>query len=164
MNWLDFSIIGIVLLSALLGWWRGLVIEALSLMGWVAAYVVARMFAASVEPMMPASLGAEAIRMAAAFGLLFVATLVAASLTARALSKAVKWVGLGWMDDWMGALFGVVRGMFVVLVVVLLIGLTSLPKEAFWRESWLHQPLEKVALMAKDYLPGTTGQQISYQN
>lgn len=162
MTWFDYTVIGIIVLSALLGWWRGLVYEVLSLLGWVVAAVVARLFAAQAAPYMPAALGAEAIRTAAAFAVLFIGTLIIGGIVAWLLSKLVKWVGLGWLDGLLGGLFGVLRGVLVVLALVLLAGLSGLPKEPFWRNAALSKPLENVALAAKVWLPESVAQRVHY--
>lgn len=162
MTWFDYTVIAIAGLSILLGWWRGLVYEVLSLLGWVAAYLVARMFAADMGLLMPASLGAEAVKTTVAFVLLFIVTLIASSIVTWLLSKFVKWVGLGWLDGLLGALFGMVRGMLVIVALVLLAGLTDLPKEPAWREARLSDPLQKAALAAKKWLPVSVAQRVHY--
>jgi len=162
MTWFDYTVIAIVILSALLGYWRGLVYEILSLVGWVVAGIVARLFAAKAAPYMPAALGAEAVRTAAAFTLLFIGTLIIGGIVAWMLSKLFKWVGLGWLDSLLGVVFGVLRGVLVVLALVLLAGLTGFPKEPFWRDAALSKPLEKVALAAKDLLPENVAQRVHY--
>lgn len=162
MTSLDYIVIVIVVLSALLGWWRGLVYEVLSLLSWVAAFLVARLLAASVLPYMPASLGSEAIRTAVAYAVLFAVTLLVGSIAAWALSKLVKFVGLGWLDRSLGVLFGAARGVLVVLLLVLLAGLTDLPKEAAWRNAWLSKPLEKTALLTRAWLPDNVAQRVHY--
>lgn len=162
MNWFDYTVIGIVVLSASLGWWRGLVYEVLSLLGWVVAAVVARLFAAQAAPYMPAALGTEAVRTAAAFAVLLIGTLIIGGIVAWLLSKLVKWVGLGWLDGLLGGLFGVLRGALVVLVLVLLAGLSGVQKEPFWRNAALSKPLENVALAAKGWLPESVAQQVRY--
>lgn len=162
MNWFDYTVIGIVVLSASLGWWRGLVYEVLSLLGWVVAAVVARLFAVQAAPYMPAALGTEAVRTAAAFAVLLIGTLIIGGIVAWLLSKLVKWVGLGWLDGLLGGLFGVLRGALVVLVLVLLAGLSGVQKEPFWRNAALSKPLENVALAAKGWLPESVAQQVRY--
>ena len=162
MTSFDYTVIAIVVLSALLGWWRGLVYEVLSLLGWAAAYVVARLFAAKAAPYMPAAFGAEAVRTAAAFAALFICTLIVGGIVAWMLSKLVKWVGLGWLDGLLGWLFGMLRGVLVVLALVLLAGLTGLPKEPSWRNATLSKPLENVALAAKGLLPESVAQRVHY--
>lgn len=162
MAWFDYTVIAIVLLSVLLGWWRGLVYEVLALLGWVAAGIVARLFAAKAAPYMPAALGAEAVRTAVAFAALFIGTLIISGIVAWMLSKLVKWVGLGWLDGLLGALFGMLRGVLVILALVLLAGLTGLPKESFWRNAASSKPLENVALVAKGWLPESVAQRITF--
>jgi membrane protein required for colicin V production len=162
MTGFDYTVIAIVLLSALLGWWRGFVYEVLSLLGWIAAGVVARLFAANAAPYMPAALGAESARIAAAFVVLFVATLIVGGIVAWLLSKLVKWVGLGWLDGMLGTLFGTLRGVLVVLVLVVLAGMTRLPQEPFWRNAWSSKPLESMALTIQAWLPDSVAQRVHY--
>jgi len=149
-------------LSALLGFWRGFVYEVFSLLGWIAAGVVARLFAASAVPYMPAALGTESGRMAAAFAALFVATLIVGGIVAWGLSKLVKWVGLGWLDGMLGTLFGMLRGVLVVLVLVVLAGMTRLPQEPFWRNAWSSKPLESMALAIQAWLPDSVAKRVHY--
>lgn len=162
MTGLDYAVITVVMLSVLLGWWRGLVYEVLSLLGWVAAWIVARVFAADVAPYMPAALGAESAKVAAAFAALFVATLIASGIVAWLLSKLIKFVGLGWLDGLMGGLFGMLRGALVVLVLVVLAGMTSLPQQPFWRNAWLGKPLENTVLAVQGWLPESVAQRVRY--
>jgi len=162
MTGFDYTVFAIVLLSALLGWWRGFVYEVLSLLGWIAAWMVARLFAASIAPYMPAALGAGSARTAAAFIALFVVTLIVGGIVAWMLSKLVKWVGLGWLDGLLGLSFGMLRGVLVVLVLVVLAGMTSLPQEPFWRNAWSSKPLESMALVIHSWLPDSVAQRVHY--
>ncbi len=162
MTAFDYSVMAVVLLSALLGWWRGLVYEILSLLGWIAAVVVSRLFASSLAPYMPAALGEESARIAAAFVALFVATLIVGGIVAWLLSKLVKWVGFGWLDGLLGALFGMLRGVLVVLVLVVLAGMTRLPQEQFWRNAWSSKPLESMALAIHSWLPDSVAKRVHY--
>lgn len=163
MAGLDYAVIAIMVLSALLGWWRGLVYEVLSLLGWVAAWTVAKLFAASAVPYMPAAIGAEAVRTAVAFVVLFVVTLIASGIVAWLLSKLIKLAGLGWLDGLMGVVFGMLRGTLLVLVAVLLAGMTPLPNKPFWHDAWSSRPLENVALTSRAWLPENVAQRISFQ-
>jgi membrane protein required for colicin V production len=162
MTGFDYTVIAIVLLSALMGLWRGFVYEVLSLLGWVAAVVVAKLFAASAAPYMPAALGSESARTAAAFVVLFVVTLIVGGIVAWLLSKLVKWVGLGWLDGMLGGLFGMLRGMLVVLVLVALAGMTRLPQEPFWRNALSSKPLENMARAIQAWLPDSVVQRVHY--
>ena len=162
MTEFDYTVFAIVFLSALLGCWRGLVYEILSLLGWVAAVVVARLFAAKVAPYMPAALGADSARTAAAFVVLFVVTLIAGGIVTWLLSKLVKWVGLGLMDGLLGMFFGMLRGMLVVLVLVVLAGMTRLPQQLFWHNAWTSKPLESLVLAIQGWLPVSVANRLHY--
>lgn len=160
---LDYVVIALVAFSVLLGWWRGLVYEVLSLLGWVIAYVVARLFAMDLVPYLPAEIDPLPLRMAVAYGVSFVATLIACSILAWLLSKLVKIAGMGWLDGFLGAVFGVLRGGFMLLVLVLLAGMTGLPEAKFWREAQLSAPLENAALQAKVWLPASMAKKVHYR-
>ena len=160
---LDYVVIAVVLFSVLLGWWRGLIYEVLSLLGWVAAYVVARLFTTDVEHYLPPQVNPEMVRMVVAFAALFVGTLIASSIVAWLLSKLVKIAGLGWLDGFLGAVFGMLRGGLLVLLLALLAGMTTVPEESFWREATLSRTLEDAALQAKPWLPYGMARKIHYR-
>jgi len=162
MSGFDYAVVAILAISVIFGWWRGLVYEILSLAGWVVALVVSRLFAEKLAPMLP--LSQEYLRLTVSYALLFTLTLVAAGIVAWLLSRLVKMVGLGWMDSSLGAVFGALRGVLVLLVLVLLAGLTGLPQQAFWKSAGLSRPMERLALQAKVWLPENVAQKIHYQN
>jgi membrane protein required for colicin V production len=149
----DYAVIAIILLSALVGWWRGFMYELFSLIGWLAAYIVARTFSAQVLQYVPVAMGADNIRSAVAFAALFIATLIVGALFAWLLARLAKFAGLSGMDGKFGAIFGMLRGGLVVIALVWLGGLTDLPQLPFWRNALSSKPLQEVALYVKDYLP-----------
>ena len=153
MTIFDIAVLVIVALSALLGWWRGFMYELFSLLGWVAAYVVARMFSAQLIPYIPQALGAESLRAATAFAAVFIVVLIVGAIVAWLLARLAKFAGLAGMDGKFGAMFGVVRGVLLVLALVWLAGLTSVPQKAWWKNAWTSKPLQQAALYAKDYVP-----------
>ncbi len=163
MTGFDYTVIVIIILSAMLGWWRGVVYEVLSWMGWIGAVFLSLMFSATLAPYMPDALGAEAIRTVAAFVVLFGGTLIVSSIAAALLSKVVKWVGLDGLDKSLGTLFGMLRGVLLVLILVLLAGLTGLPQQPFWRDAVLSKPLQKVALSGLAMLPDSVAQRVTFQ-
>lgn len=153
MTAFDYAVIAIIVLSALVGWWRGFMYELFSLIGWLAAYIVARTFSVQALPYVPEAVGADNIRSAAAFAALFIATLIVGALFAWFLARLAKFAGLAGMDSKFGAIFGMLRGMLVVIALVWLGGLTVLPQKPFWRDALSSKPLQEVALYAKDYMP-----------
>ncbi len=161
MNGLDFAVIGILLLSMLLGLWRGLISEVLSLAGWPIAIVLSKLSAGSIASLLP--IEQEEMRIAAAYALVFVTALIACGVLARLIARMLKAIGSDWTDRAMGGVFGILRGGMVVLVLVWLAGLTHVPERAFWRSSLTGKTLEDIALLTKSWLPDNIGQRIHYR-
>ncbi len=153
MTSFDYAVIAVIVLSALVGWWRGFMYELFSLIGWLAAYIVARTFSAQALPYVPEAVGADHLREAAAFAALFIVTLIVGALFAWFLARLAKFAGLSGMDGKFGAIFGMLRGVLVVIALVWLGGLTALPQKPFWRDALSSKPLQEAALYAKGYLP-----------
>jgi membrane protein required for colicin V production len=149
----DYAVIAIIVLSALVGWWRGFMYELFSLIGWLAAYIVARTFSSQALPYVPLAVGPDNIRSAAAFAALFIVTLIVSALFAWFLAQLAKFAGLAGMDGKFGAIFGMLRGVLVVIALVWLGGLTDLPQLPFWRNALSSRPLQQAALYARNYLP-----------
>lgn len=153
MTALDFGVLGIIGLSALLGLVRGAVKEMLSLLAWVIAYLAAKMFADTATRWLPAQLGNPALRHAAGFVLVFIVVMVLAMLLSMLLSASLKALGLGLLDRLLGMIFGALRGLAIVLILVLLAGVTSLPQTGLWRQALFVPYLVKLAVMAQPWLP-----------
>ena len=156
----DWVFIGVLVFSLLVGAWRGLVYEVISLVSWVAAFVLAQWFAPAVAHWLPISSTNEALRYGIGFVLVFVGTVFAGGLIAFLVKKLLAAVGLSPMDRLLGAAFGVVRGVVVLLAVSLLVGMTPLKSAPWWQEAQGAQ-LAGVALHGlKPVLPEDFGKYI----
>lgn len=116
----DIIVLGIIALSCLFGAIRGLVKEALSLGFWIAAVVLASLFSDDLADTMTGLIDTASVRTIAAFVVIFVATVFAGALVSNLISRATAAVGLGAVDRGLGAIFGIVRGVVIVTVVVML--------------------------------------------
>lgn len=119
----------------LLGAWRGLVYEVLSVLGWVVSFFVAQWFAPDLATRLPLQSAADPVRYAAAFVLIFIAAVFAAGLLAFLLKKLVAAVGLAPVDRVFGAAFGVVRGIILLLAATVVINMTALKSSDWWVQS-----------------------------
>jgi membrane protein required for colicin V production len=162
MTVFDYSVMVLIVLSIGLGFWRGFAYEFISLLGWIAAYFVARLFAADVTEYVPDFVSSITAKTTVAYACLFMATLLVGGIVAWLLSKVVKFAGLGLMDGVVGGVFGFIRGLLLVLILVLLAGLTNLPKKPFWREAWSSKSLQSVAIFTKDFLPENVAKKVVY--
>ena len=129
MTSFDYLVLAILGLSVGLSVMRGLVLEALSIVSWVLAFFVAKSYASQLVPMMPEAIPTEPLRVAAAFLIVFLATLLISSLLSIALASLFKKLGLGWLNRLLGGLFGLTRGIIIVCLLVFLAGMTDLPKD-----------------------------------
>jgi membrane protein required for colicin V production len=163
----DYAVLTIVAASILLGAWRGLVKEALSLTAWVAALLIGRALAPEIAPLMGTWFGGwlrePIMQYVAAFAVIVVAVLVAATLVQLALTSLLRAIGLGPLDRFLGTVFGVARGALVVVLCVLAGGFTALPQQTWWRQAVLAPPLETAVLAAKPWLPPAVAERIRYR-
>jgi membrane protein required for colicin V production len=163
MTWFDYAVLAIVGLSVLLSIIHGLVRELLALASWVVAFVAAQSYVTAVAPLLPEAIPGSSLRFLVAFLILFLVVLLAMTLLASAVSKLVKHAGLGAVDRTLGAVFGMVRGLAIVMLAVLLAGMTALPKQPEWRNAVLSPPLEALANVIKVWLPNELSKQINYE-
>jgi len=145
---LDWIFLGILLLSMMVGAWRGLVYEVLSLANWALAFFLARHFAPEFAAWLPMTNATEAIRYGIAFVLLFVLFVFAGSLFIWLISQLFKVAGLRPADRALGAVFGLIRGGVVLLAATVLVTMTSWKSESWWTESaaaaWATTAVEKL--------------------
>ncbi|MCC6611114.1 MAG: CvpA family protein [Burkholderiales bacterium] len=163
MTWFDYGVLIVVGLSIVLGAWRGLMREALSLAGWVLAAVLAMWFAHDLARVLPASLASIQVRMILAAAVIFVVVLLAAGFGGIMLAKLFRAAGLGVTDRALGGVFGFARGALITLAVVLIAGFTTLPKAPFWRQAVLTGPLETAVVAMKPYLPRRWADRVKYE-
>ena len=131
----DWIFLAVLAFSMLLGAWRGLVYEVLSVLGWAVSFYAAQYFAPTVASWLPLQSSSETVRYAAAFVLVFVAAVFASGLLAFLLKKLVESIGLRPVDRTMGAAFGLVRGVILLLAAAVVINMTALEKSVWWQES-----------------------------
>lgn len=132
---LDWILLAVLLVSLVVGAWRGLVYEVLSMLGWAASFYVAQWAAPQVATLLPLQSASEPVRYAAAFVLIFIAAVFAAGLLAFLLKKLVEAMGLRPVDRTLGAAFGLVRGLILLLAATVVISMTALRSSNWWLES-----------------------------
>lgn len=135
MATLDWVFVGVLVLSLALGAWRGLVYEVLSVLGWIAAFVLAQWLAPDAAALLPLGGVGAGLRYAAGFVLVFVVAAFLAGLVAWLLKKAVERVGLRPVDRTLGAAFGLVRGGVLLLAAAVVVNMTPLQSGQWWTES-----------------------------
>ncbi len=163
MTAFDYAVLTVISASVLLGLWRGVMSEILAIAAWIVAFLVARVMAGEVANWLSGQIAEPGLRLAVAYILVFVGVLLVFAIARMLISLLLKAVGLGLLDRLLGASFGVLRGILVVLVAVLVAGMTPLPKAEWWRDAMLAPPLETAVIAAKPWLPADAAKRIRYR-
>jgi membrane protein required for colicin V production len=158
----DYLVLFVLAASIIVSLLRGVVKELLSLLSWVAAFVVANAYSAALARMLPAVIPGEAVRLIVAFVALFIGARILMGLLSMAIDAVVTASGLGLVNRGLGGLFGLGRGIVIVLAGMILAGMTSIPQQAFWREARLRPLAESAARTVKPYLPAALAQHVHY--
>ncbi len=146
MIWVDWAILAIIGLSALISILRGFVREALSLAGWIAAFLLAKAFYEPVAEMLVEHIETNSIRLGVAWVGIFVVVLFLAGVVNYIIGKMIDKAGLSGTDRFLGMGFGALRGVLIVALIVLgLKQFTPVPKDDWWGKSALIPHMELVA-------------------
>lgn len=162
MIWIDYTIIGLILISSIIGLFRGIIREAFSLFSWVFASWVALTFSRDFSSFLDNLISIPSARIAIAFAILFIGTLILGAIIMFLLGELVKKTGLTGSDRFAGMIFGIGRGLVVVAMIVMLAGLTPLPEDSWWKESVLIPPFQALAVWLRDHIPSGLAGYVNY--
>jgi membrane protein required for colicin V production len=162
LTWADIALLCILGISAVVGIWRGFVSEVMSVAVWVASFWLSFAFGPDVAAMFDAHVDSPSARWFLGYVVVFLAALAAGGLLTWLIGKLVKSTGLSGTDRLLGLAFGLLRGLAVACVLVLVLGFTPMPAEAFWQESRLMPAFERGAQWLKTWLPATLAQHLSF--
>jgi membrane protein required for colicin V production len=149
----DFIVLCIIVLSVAISLMRGFVKEAMSLTGWLVSLWVAMSFSSGMAELFGSAIKDPTLRLLAAFVSLFILSLIVTAIINFFATQFVQRAGLTGVDRTIGSVFGFLRGILLVTIIVMLLGLTTLPKESWWDESFFVFRFEVIATWLKDLLP-----------
>ncbi|MDT7835593.1 CvpA family protein [Aquabacterium sp. OR-4] len=150
LGWVDWALLAVLGVSVLVGLWRGLVYELMSLVGWLVAYVAAQLWSGAVAPHLPFGTPGSALQQGLAFAITFVATLLAWALLARLVRLLIQATPLTLIDRTLGAGFGLLRGGVLLLALATVVALTPAVRSPAWQAS---QGAEWLAVLLQGLRP-----------
>ena len=162
MTTFDYVVIGIVTVSLLLGSWRGVVGELVALAAWGIGIFAGLEHGAAAGQAIYAGVSDPTMRLLAGCVTVFVGVLLAMSLIGMVVRSMVKALGLTLSDRLLGAVFGFARGMLMIIVLVGLGGMTSAPKQEWWKSATFAAPLETAVMVTKPWLPDDLAKRIRF--
>jgi membrane protein required for colicin V production len=163
MTAFDYVVLAIVAASVALGVWRGVLGEIIALVAWVLAFFAARWWGGEVARHVFSGIDDPALRIVAAWVAVFVVVLLVMALLRLAVRGLLKALGLSLTDRFLGVLFGLARGLLIVLVLVIVGGMTTVAKEKWWSEAYFSAPLETAVLAGKPWLPPEVAKRIRFR-
>jgi membrane protein required for colicin V production len=152
-----------MLVSMMLGAWRGVLGEIIAVAAWVLAFFAAKWWGGAFAAALLGGIGDPLLRLAVAWVLIFVIVLLLMALARLAVQGLIRALGLSVSDRALGVLFGMARGGLIVLLLVALGGMLSLSRERWWREAYLSAPLETAVLACKPWLPPELARRIQFR-
>jgi len=158
----DYLVLFVLVCSIVISTMRGLVKEILSLFGWVVALVLANAYGQDLAAMLGGVIPGAAMRLIVAFIVLFIGVRLLMILFAVAVDAVLRRSGLSVADRGLGGLFGLARGLVLVLAAVLVCGLTAVPQQPFWKNALLSPLAEAAAYTAKPFLPGAFARNVNF--
>lgn len=162
MIWVDIVILAVIALSAVIGFFRGFLREAIGLATWILAFYLAFLLADLGAAFLTQWIEAASVRLAVAFSAIFIMVLVLGAIVSFIISRFVDRTGFAGTDRALGGAFGVLRGVAVLVVLVLIAGVTPVPRDAWWQRSLLIGHLESGALWTRQFLPPDLAGAITY--
>jgi membrane protein required for colicin V production len=151
MTPVDYLLVAVVLVSTLVGFWRGFTTEALSLLTLLAAVGLAWTFATALAPGLGGVAEAGEVRLWVARVIIFVAVLIVGGLVSWLARKLVRQTGLSGLDRVLGAAFGVLRAAVLIGLGVIVLEFAEVDQESWWQEARLRPYAERVAEAVKYY-------------
>lgn len=161
---IDYIILAIIIVSAIVGLLRGFLREIISLATWGAAIAIGIIFSEDASAHLAPYVSVPSVRIILAFGILFIATLFLGGLINMLVNQIVKATGLSGTDRVVGFVFGIMRGAVLVAILVLAAGLTPLTKDPWWQQSQLLIYFEPLAVGLREMFPPDLFEQFTFPN
>ncbi len=163
MTAFDCAVLTLVLASAAIGAWRGVVGEIIALAAWVLAFFAARWWGEEIAQVFFSAITDTTLRIVAGWAAVFIGVLVLMALVRLAVRGLLKALGLSLSDRLLGIVFGLARGLAIVLALVAVGGMIALPKEKWWSGAMFSAPLETAVLACKPWLPPAVSKRIRFK-
>jgi len=157
---IDFAIIAIVLISVIIGLFRGFIKEALSIVVWVLSIFIALKFYGDISRYFTGITDNSTIRSGIAISILFIGCLIIGSIVSHLVSLLVKSTGLGGTDKLLGVIFGFLRGGLIAAAIMLIVSYTEFSKNPIWADSFFTKQMQPVVNWLDSFIPEKVKQKV----
>jgi membrane protein required for colicin V production len=151
--WVDYGIAGLLAVSALVGFLRGMLREILNLLTLYAAFWVCVQYNQELYAYLADKVSYSVIRTPLSYAILFFVTLILGGLINFIITQLIQKTGLKSANRLLGLILGLARGSLLVSILVFLAGFTALPDQTWWKHSKCIPPFKSLAVWLKDNIP-----------
>ena len=163
MTLFDYLALLVIAAFTLISLFRGVVAELVGLVSWLGSLLTAKLLAPLVGDWLSGSLKPHALAVVVAFIGVFLLARLLFRLLQTLLTSSAGAAGLGGANRLLGGVFGAVKGVLAVTLVVLACAFTDLPKSEEWRHSQTAFVFEGLAQLAVPYLPPFMADRVDYR-
>jgi membrane protein required for colicin V production len=152
-NWADYTIIIVILLSAIMSFVRGFIRECLSLVTWIAAFIISFRFCDLIAKLFTSFVQNDSLRLILGFTSLFIATLIIGGLISNLFANLITKAGLSGTDRSIGLIFGVIRGILIITIILMLITIATAQHGEWYTQSYLIPHFQGLVHWLAKFLP-----------
>lgn len=163
MIWADYVIIGLAIMTLLIGVWQGLILQAYSLLCWLLAVLVGLGFSLEFTMFLTTTINDASARLAASYILLCAITVTVGGLIRLILGQALTSAALTTSHRLVGMVLGLMHSLIFVFILVLLAGLSVLPQSSWWNKSRLIPPFQATVIWLHDHLSFDITKRVRYR-
>ncbi|UNM96462.1 CvpA family protein [Ignatzschineria rhizosphaerae] len=159
---IDAVIIAIIAISVIVAFFRGFISEALSLVVWILAFMGAVMYYQDVGEMLPKIFGGSLGSLNSedsifsdliSFAITFIGLLILLGLANLLITFILRRLSISWPDRLLGAIFGLLRGMFIVAIISLFVIESPFKETEYWSNAKLSNMATSWAHTLSSFIP-----------
>lgn len=162
-TWIDYVLLAIILISTIISLWRGFISEIISLTIWIVAFVLAFHYAASLGDAFKTHIISDSLRLAMGFVIILIAVLLIGAVLKFIMNRIRDKKEIGVTDRISGTILGLLRGLFLVIMIILLGELTTFSKTIAWQNSVMIPHLQFLTDWTKHAIPNDFMNYISFK-
>ncbi len=152
-TWVDYFIVIVIVFSTLISLMRGFISEAISLLTWIIAVILAFKFSQVLSDRLAGMIHNPSVRFFVSFIIVFLIVLILGSIISHLLSSLVRSTGLSGTNRLLGTVFGFARGILLVAIFILFAGMTSVVRESWWQSSYLIPYFHDIVAWLQQFIP-----------
>lgn len=149
----DIAFATIIALSTIFALFRGAIIELLNLSAWVIALYSITKFSPMISRFIPTKIASPLVKNLIAFIIIFILLAIIITVLKKILMRVIESIGLGTLNYLLGALFGIIRGVFICSIIILLLEVFNADTHRSWQRAKIYPLISPVVAWLSHTIP-----------